>query len=172
MKKYQLTATQGREYNQNTGWDLKDHTDISSDLFNTTEEAKAYLPEFIKELDVQDDEVYQIDLVTVEEDEEGDTELKDAEMLDFIDKSESGYTYAISRYYGQYMIPQNKFKIEYMYNRRLTRNEVMIRSENRSHSYNIIELFNNEEEVLQWVEENPDANIVYSVVDIKTDNNE
>ena len=174
-KKFRLAATEAVEYNVNTGWIMADHVDKLSQTFDTRLDALGFKDEFIKSLNISKREVYEIQIHTVESevDEYGDEIylFVDGETLDMIDNSEylRDYPYQANQYYGQYMIPQNKYYIDYTTSLCSTHNELFKRIESGSFKCHPVEVFKTEEEAREWAE---DKRIVSSVVKLNNDDQE
>lgn len=159
--KFQLTATEGLEYDFNSGWVMADSTHKVSELFSTKEEAIAAKDAFVQSLKISEDEVFEIDLVTLIIDED-DKEIDEIETIELIDNSEKGYKYMLTQEFCQYQIAKNKYKIEYVGRNQLSRNQFLLRIENGSFRWNVMEVFKTEEEVRAYVTD--DMNIIDSVV--------
>lgn len=154
--KYQLAAREGREYSADSGWEFTDqHIDCVSEYFETKEAAIAYVPTFIESLKASKDDVYEINLNTFtwgeDEDVDSDTPELDIETLDIIDLSDklSDYTYVVYEYFGNYMLPQGKYKVEYTPNGYATLNELLKVCEHSSFNWWPTEAFKTKDEVIE-----------------------
>jgi len=174
-KKFRLAATEAVEYNVNTGWIMADHVEQLSQTFDTRSEALGFKDEFIASLNISQRDAYEIQIHTVEVEVGGDGDetylFVDGETLDMIDESESlrDYPYQANRYYGQYMIPQNKYFLDYTTSLCSTKNELFKHIEHGSFKSHPEEVFKTEEEVREWAE---DKNVVSSVVKLNNDDQE
>ena len=170
--KFFLQAIEATEYNQSTGWDMCDSIYSSTDEVDTKELAMEMQPTFIKSLKIGENDVYEIQLVEVvkEVDEDGDEEVNyETETIDLIDGSSSlpKPEYMLSQYFGTHMIGTHKFRLDYAPD--LTENEILLRTENSSYKWHPVELFNNEEDALQYILSR-DITLVSSVIEFPNEN--
>jgi hypothetical protein len=176
ISKFFLAATECREYNTETGWEVADHYCEQSAEFDTRELAIAHKERFIKDLQVGKSEVFYIDIVEVKYpaidgkiDEDNDDLSHEFETIEIVDGSaeEDRPKYMLTRYFGQYMIGQNKYELCYA-PLRLTRNEIMKRIENSSFHYHPVELFATEQEARDYVAEHQ-PHLINSVLEFETE---
>ena len=151
MKTYNLEAREGREYDTNTGWIMSDYPENESKDFDTKEKAIKFKAEFISSLKLDIAEIL-LKTVTQNEDEE-DPEIE-LETIDLIDKSESlkNYVYQINRDFGQYMIPKDKYTVDYVSRTCSTVNELLKVIEYHSFRFHPVAVFKTEEEVREYCE--------------------
>lgn len=180
MKKYRIVAKNCVEYDLNNGWEYAYSILEESDLFDTEKEMKSFAPTFIKELNILENEVVCIELQTLEVEidesdceEDGEQNIKysnidiidfDSDIIDNSDRIDSTYI-VLSEYFGQYMLPQGKYKLDTPYRGINTKNELFLRTENSPFHYHPIEVFETEEAAKEYVIENG-LHVVESCVDL------
>jgi hypothetical protein len=153
--RYQLAVREGREYSADTSWEVADHDYKASELFETKEAALAAKDAFVTSLNVTKDDVYELNLITFtwdeDEDIDNDEPSPEIETLDLIDISDklSDYTYVIYQYFGQYMIAQGKYKVEYAPRHYHTLNELFKVCEHSSFNWWPTEAFKTKDEAIE-----------------------
>ncbi len=171
ITRYMLTATEGREYSADRGWELADHTYSNSERFETKELALAAKDSFIESLKVGANEVFDINLITqswedveLEDIDDNSPNSDDIENIDMIDNSDklSDYTYVAYQYHGQYMIAQGKWRLDYTPNHYHTINELMKVCEYSSFQYHAKEVFKTKEDAIEYMK---DKHVVSTVIE-------
>ena len=165
--RYQLAAREGREYSADTSWEMADHDYKTSELFETKEAAMAAKDAFVTSLNVTKDDVYELNLITLTWDEDEDIETDEPspeiETLDIIDMSDklSDYEYVAYQYFGQYMIAQGKWRVEYTPRHYSTLNELLKVCEYSSFNYHPVEVFKTKAEAIEAMK---DRRVVSGVI--------
>lgn len=164
MTNYILGAIEGREYSANSGWELADHTYSTSENFETKEAALAAKDSFIESLKVGANEVFEINLYTWT-----DVGLEDIETIDMIDNSDKllEYNYVAYQYHGQYMIAQDKWRLDYTPNHYHTINKLMRVCEYSSFQYHPKEAFKTKEEAIEYMQ---DKHVVSTIIEVLMQN--
>lgn len=165
--KYQLAAREGREYSSDSGWEFADHDYKTSEYFETKESAMAAKDAFVTSLNVTKDDVYELNLITLTWDEDEDIENDEPNIIDetlnAIDLSDkiTDYKYVAYQYFGQYMIAQGKWTVDYAPSYYYTLNQLFKVCEYSSFNYHPLEVFKTKADAIEAMK---DKYIVSSVI--------
>lgn len=160
---YKWCARRCTEYDINNGWEYNDFP-VYGDSFTSIKEARANREAFIDELDIPSYEVYCIELLECDEDDN----LVDGLDYDIIDNSPilKPYHLMLVQYYGQYMIPSGRYELMYVSNHCTTENELLTRYESSSFKWHPDMVFYSDEDAIDYIINNG-LNVTKSVIELE-----